>query len=58
MIPDVKLDKIVFKNAEAIFSYDPRKIGGGKPEKALEGLDNLIRNASRSKPPSNSGKWN
>ena len=48
-LPDVKLVSVDFKSAEAVFSYDPAKLGGGgKPEKAMERLDNLVRNASRS----------
>lgn len=45
---EVKLVHVDFKSAEAIFSYDAAKLGGGKPENALERLDNLVRNASRS----------
>ena len=47
-LPEVKLVSVDFKSAEAVFSYDAAKLGGGKPEKALEHLDNLVRNASRS----------
>ena len=48
-LPDVKLVSVDYKSAEAVFSYDPAKLGGGgKPEKAMERLDNLVRNASRS----------
>ena len=48
-LPDVKLISVDFKTAEAVFSYDSTKVGGGgKPDKAAERLDNLIRNASRS----------
>jgi copper chaperone CopZ len=47
-IPDVKLVSVDFSAAEAVFSYDASKLGGGKPEKALERLDNLVRTASRS----------
>ncbi len=47
-IPDVKLLSVDFSSAEAVFSYDASKLGGGKPEKALERLDNLVRTASRS----------
>ena len=47
-LPDVTLVSVDYKSAEAVFNYDAAKLGGGKPEKALEHLDNLIRNASRS----------
>ena len=47
-LPDVKLVSVDFKTAEATFSYDAKALGGGKPEKALERLDTLVRQASRS----------
>lgn len=47
-LPDVTLVSVDFKSAEAVFSYDAAKLGGGKPEKASEHFDNLVRNASRS----------
>ncbi len=48
LLPEVKLVSVDFKSAEAIFSYDAAKLGVGKPENALENLDTLVRNASRS----------
>ena len=47
-LSDVTLVSVDFKSAEAVFNYAAAKLGEGKPEKALEHLDNLIRNASRS----------
>jgi hypothetical protein len=47
-LPEVKLVGVDFRSAEAIFRYDAARLGGGKPENALEHLDNLVRNASRS----------
>lgn len=47
-LPGVTLVSVDFKSAEAVFSYDAAKLGGGKPENALEQLGNLVRNASRS----------
>jgi len=45
-IPGVKLVSIDYKNAEAVFDYDPKKFG--KPEQAIAGLDQLLKQASRS----------
>ena len=47
-LSDVTLVSVDFKSAEAVFNYAAAKLGEGKPEKALEHLDNLVRNASRS----------
>ena len=47
-LSEVKLVGVDFRSAEAVFSYDAAKLGEGKPENALEHLDNLVRNASRS----------
>lgn len=46
-LPDVKLVSVDFAASEAVFSYDAATLGGGKPEKVLERLDNLVRTASR-----------
>jgi copper chaperone CopZ len=46
-IPQVKLVSIDFKNAEAVFAYDPKKaFAGAKPEQAMQQLDNLLKSAS------------
>lgn len=45
-IADVKLIRVDFKSAEAIFDYDPAKFG--KPAQALQKLDSLLKSASSS----------
>ena len=46
-IPEVKLVRIDFKNAEAEFEYDPAKaFPGVKPEQVLQRLDSLLKTAS------------
>jgi copper chaperone CopZ len=46
-LPDIKLIKIDFENAEATVQYDPEKaFPGAKPEQIVERLDNLVRGAS------------
>ena len=46
-IPQVKLVKIDFDNAEVTFEYDPKKLfPGAKPEEIVPRFDNLLRNAS------------
>jgi copper chaperone CopZ len=46
-IPQVKLVSIDFKNAEAIFAYDPAKVfPGARPEQMVERFDNLLKSAS------------
>jgi len=46
-LPEFKLIKIDFANAEASFEYDPAKVfAGAKPEQIVERFDNLVRGAS------------
>lgn len=46
-LPDIKLIKIDFENAEATVQYDPAKVfPGAKPEQIIERFDNLVRGAS------------
>ena len=47
-IPDVKLVRVDFEHAEAVFSYDPElAFKGTKPEKIVERFDEVLRNATR-----------
>lgn len=47
-VPNVKLVRIDFDNAEALFEYDVAKaFPGAKPAQVVERLDNLVKNASR-----------
>ena len=45
-IPDVKLVRVDYKNAEVVFEYDVAKFG--KPEQAIQKLDAALRSASSS----------
>lgn len=46
-LPDLKLVRVDFANAEASLEYDAAKVfPGAKPEQIVERLDNLIRGAS------------
>lgn len=48
-IPNVELVSVDFKNAEATFRYDEKKVfGQGKPEQIIERFDNLVRSNSYS----------
>lgn len=47
-IPDVKLVRLDFNHAEAVFSYDPAvAFKGTRPEKIVERFNELLRNATR-----------
>jgi copper chaperone CopZ len=47
-IPAVKLVRLDFNHAEAVFSYDPVvAFKGTKPEKIVERFNEILRNASR-----------
>lgn len=46
-VPDVKLVRIDFANAEIVLDYDPAKVlAGAKPAQLIERLDNLLKGAS------------
>ena len=46
-IPEIKLVRIDFKNAEATFEYDPAKVfPNAKPGQALQQFDGLLNSAS------------
>jgi copper chaperone CopZ len=46
-IPQIKLVRIDFKNAEATFEYEPAKVfPNAKPQQVLEQLDGLLKSAS------------
>jgi copper chaperone CopZ len=46
-IPQIRLVSIDFKNAEAVFEYDPAKaFPGAKPAQVIGQFDNLLRTAS------------
>ena len=46
-LPDIKLIKIDFENAEVTVQYDPAKVfPGAKPEQIVERFDNLVRGSS------------
>src|SRR5947209_15107572 len=46
-IPQVKLVRVDFANAEATFEYDPAKaFPGAKPEQIVERFDQVLRKAS------------
>ncbi len=46
-IPQIKLIKIDFKNAEITVDYDPTKVfPGAKPHQIIERFDNLLKQAS------------
>ena len=44
-LPGVKLVRVDFKNAEAVFDYEVKKFG--KPDQAMKALDQMLQQASR-----------